>query len=305
MRLPILLAAIAIAGCVTLAHAQPQPVEPPKAKPEMLDHWRRATVSLGKIETKDGVDFYKTLGSAVIVAVDPHHGCLLTAKHMVLEESKNWKPSELRMRLAWSSERQSPQLGVKVALINGNQNVWKSVEDSDLAVIPFSAISREEQEKLTDVHAISINEFASTEEDIFQGAPVLVLGYPGLIGESRLSTPIARSGIIAWTDPSDALGRPFIIDANIFPGNSGGPAFHVLTGSTRSGDFAVGGGLVLIGIVSATSLHQYRFALPSNPQDIFHLNPSFAEFEVAGLGGIGIIEPVSKAKALVQQFCGP
>ena len=77
------------------------------------------------------------------------------------------------------------------------------------------------------------------------------------------------------------------------------------TGLHKFGAFNIGGGLALIGIVSQTSLQQYKVSMPPNPQDFLHINPQFAELDLAGIGGIGIIEPVSKAKKLVQQFCGP
>jgi hypothetical protein len=64
----------------------------------MMEHWQRATVSLGR---KDG-EKYTTLGSAVLAAVDEQHGCLLTARHMVDEPEHNWKPTDIQMRLARS-----------------------------------------------------------------------------------------------------------------------------------------------------------------------------------------------------------
>jgi V8-like Glu-specific endopeptidase len=281
--------------------------EAQKPPAEMLEHWRRATVSLGKIENKDGKDRYKTLGSAVLAAVDERHGCLLTAKHMVFDPQKNWAPAEIRMRLAQSASSPDPDLGVKVTLTVDKQNVWQSLPDnSDLAVIPLGTISKADQSKLSDAHAVSINDFASTDDDVFQGASILVISYPQSIDEYPLSFPIARSGIIAWTNPSDRLGEPFIIDANVLPGNSGGPVFHMRSGLTRFGGLNVGGGLVLIGIVSQGRQLQIKIPVPSNSQNILQVNPqAFMEVDLAGLGAIGVIEPVSKAKKLVQQFCGP
>ena len=106
----------------------------------------------GKIETKDGKDTYGTLGSAVIAVTDEHHGCLLTAKHMVSDPRKNWEPTEIRMRLARNASSDDPDFGVKVILVLNGEKIWKSLPDgSDLAVIPFGAISRDEQSKLSDL----------------------------------------------------------------------------------------------------------------------------------------------------------
>jgi hypothetical protein len=161
--------------------------------------------------------------------------------------------------------------------------------------------------RYNDLHGVGIGDFSATEDDLFQGAPVLVLGYPGAIGELRLSVPIARNGIVAWTDPSDRLGLPFIVDANVLPGNSGGPIFHIRTGLGRFGGFTVGGGLALIGIVSQALTEKQNLTIsapsilgPGVPQT------TSLEFQVSGIGAIGIIEPASRAKKLVEQFCvGP
>jgi hypothetical protein len=66
---------------------QPQPV------PDALDHWRRATVSLGQI-VDDGGTKYTTIASGVIIALDEHHGCILTAKHAVYDTVHSYVPTE-------------------------------------------------------------------------------------------------------------------------------------------------------------------------------------------------------------------
>lgn len=177
-----------------LAPASAQNVPPT----EMLEHWRRATVSLGRLVTERGEQHFTTLGSAVLAAVDDHHACVLTAKHMVDDPNQNppWKPSDIQLRLARSATSPDPDLGVKISLVANGQLLWKSLAGSDLAVLPLPDMSR-----YTDLHAVLINDFGSSEDDVFQGAPIVVLGYPGVIGEAPLSFPIARSGIIAWTDP--------------------------------------------------------------------------------------------------------
>jgi V8-like Glu-specific endopeptidase len=287
MRILTLIAILAAAASQAAAQTAPQQ--------EMLEHWRRATVSLGQLST-NGEQQYTTIGSAVIIAVDEHHGCILTAKHMVSDPRKGWKPTEIRMRLARNAASPTPDLGVKVPLIVQEHDIWNSLSDmSDLAVIPLPDLS-----SYTDLHGVSVNDFGATEDDVFQSAPILVLGYPPVIGEWPLSTPIARSGIVAWTDPSDRLGMPFLIDANVFPGNSGSPVFHIRTGLGRLGGFTIAGGLALIGILSQVA--EQDITVTSKPPLGL---PSQAMLPLKGLGGIGVIEPASKAKELVQEHCRP
>jgi hypothetical protein len=283
---------IAVIAAATLSQASAQ--TPPQQ--EMLEHWRRATISLGRLVSEGGQQRYATLGSAVFAAVDERHGCILTAKHMVFGPSDGWIPTEIRMRLPRNDASPDPDLGVNIPLIENNQPIWKSLGESDLAVMPAPDLSR-----YTDLHAVSVNDFGASEDDVFQGAPVVVLGYPGVIGESPLSFPIARSGIVAWTDPADRLGRPFLVDGNVMPGNSGGPVFHVRTGLGRFGGFTVGGGLALVGIVSKVPLQDVKIAT----QPTFAAPTQTLQFQLKGIGGIGIVEPASKAKQLVQQSCGP
>lgn len=257
-----------------------------------MEHWQRATVSLGLEQGGK----YTTLGSAVVVAVDEHHGCLLTARHMVDDTAHNWKPTEIRMRLARGPTTSQDDLGVTVPLIVNNVPIWKVIDGTDLAVAPLPTGAN----KYGNLDAVGVQDFGATEDDLFQGAPVLVLGYPGVIGEAPLSFPIARSGIVAWTDPTDRLNKPFLVDANLMPGNSGGPVFHVRNGTNRFGGFALGGGLALIGIVSKGAEQDYNVPLqtPAGPAGVL-------QFQIRGLGGIGVIEPALLAKKLVDDNCGP
>jgi hypothetical protein len=274
----------------------PSSVPPPPPLAEMMEHWQRATVSLGHLEVKEGKQRYTTLGSAVFVAVDEHHGCLLTARHMVDDPQHGWMPAEIQMRLARSPTATQDDVGVTVPLVVNNVHVWKAVEGTDLAIIPPPP---DLSNKYGALHAVGINDFGSTEDEVFQGAPVLVLGYPGVIGEDPLSFPIARSGIVAWTDPNDRLHKPFLVDANLMPGNSGGPVFHVRNGLNRFGSFVVGAGLALIGIVSKGPEQDVKIQMqtPRGPADVL-------QFKLRGLGGIGVIEPAANAKMLIEQNCG-
>lgn len=292
MRTLIFAVMIMATGPAFADNPAPQPEQtPPK---EMMEHWQRATISLGR---KVG-DKYTTLGSAVFVAVDEHHGCLLTARHMVDDPEHGWKPAEIQLRLARSPSDSQDDLGVTVPLIVNSVPLWKAAaEGTDLAVVPLPlGLS----DKYGNLHAVGIQDFGLTEDDIFQGAPVLILGYPGVIGEAPLSFPIARSGIVAWTDPTDRLHKPFLVDANVMPGNSGGPVFHVRNGSNRFGGFSVGGGLALIGIVSKAAEQDYKVPLqtPAGLAGVLQL-------QIRGLGGIGVIESALLAKKLVEENCGP
>jgi hypothetical protein len=150
----------------------------------------------------------------------------------------------------------------------------------------------------------------SDPEDVFQGAQILVLGFPQVFRNPDQTNPystlpIARTGIVAWTDPADPLGKPFLVDANLYGGNSGGPVFRVRNGFDKYGNFNLGtGGLEFIGIVSqgpttpAPVIAGNGFVTQPNPQTGV---PDNEYAIVPYVGGIGVVEPASKARQLLEQ----
>ena len=98
--------------------------------------------------------------------------------------------------------------------------------DVDVAVLPVSGILMEERNVVeAEIFFTDIGAPSDTEvRDIAEGNGVFVLGFPlGLVGEER-NYPIVRHGIVAriqdWLRGDE---RTFLIDASVFPGNSGGP----------------------------------------------------------------------------------
>jgi S1-C subfamily serine protease len=88
------------------------------------------------------------------------------------------------------------------------------------------------------------------ELQVVEGDGVFVVGFPlGIVSEPR-SRPIVRSGCIARIqDVFDQGGDSFLVDAQVFPGNSGGPVFRVPSAMSVTEDSDPGVGL--LGIVYA------------------------------------------------------
>ena len=117
---------------------------------------------------------------------------------------------------------------------------------------------------------------------------------------------LARGGIISWTDPTGPSEKRFLIDANIFNGNSGGPVFRVRNGLDRAGELVLSGGMTLIGIVVEDAYERSPVLVGSQPVE--GIDPATgktmrAEAKVLNIGGIGIVEPISKARELVEANC--
>lgn len=211
------------------------------------------------------------------------------------DPTKQWHPSEVRLRFAWQ-ERKSvyDDLGTTLKLLDSGKPLWLASEDgADIAAMP---IALSELHATVQPHAISLKDIATTE-DMFEGATILVLGYPGIVGNEYLVRAISRSGIVAWLNPEEPYQKPFLIDANIYPGNSGGPVIKIPTGTNRFGSFIIGGETKLLGIVSqAPGITQtLELRVPGSVQ------PLRLAINIP-LGGTGIIEPAGKIPALLKRF---
>jgi hypothetical protein len=144
---------------------------------------------------------------------------------------------------------------------------------------------------------------------VYDGATVFVFGFPGdvapLIADNGLARAVTRSGVIAWTDPAGELENPLLLDSNILPGNSGGPAFKVPMGLSKYGSFAVGSKIAFLGIVTA-DLSKY-YVVQGDGRIILHQFPdlpipSVEQVQVVGIGGLGRVEPAFKVRKLLEQI---
>jgi hypothetical protein len=280
-----------------------QSSNPTQDTSDWTEPYRDSTISIGRIVTNANRHiFFQPIGAGIIVGIDEHTAYIVTAKHVFDDPSQNWHPSELRIRFAWQEkESEEQQLGVPIKLTDEKgTNLWTALDDSsDIAGIPIPADFSEFH-----IHAISFGTFASAE-DLFDGATVFIYGFPGIVGNERLVRAVTRSGIVAWTDPSDPLGKPFMVDANIFPGNSGGPVFKMPVGLGKKGGLVLSARVAFLGIISQDFTNFYAvtadgrivtYKFPDSPL------PSVAQVGVTGIGGLGIVEPAEGVRKLIQQM---
>ena len=295
MRLLLLIVASSIFATSVAGAQNPGasgPVATASSQIGWLEAWRLATLSFGIVDHDgEGRSFYRVIGTGVIFEVNPTTGYIVTAKHVFFEPGKNWHPTELRIRFGWQDkESVYDGLGLSIVLRDSSgKDLWKSLpDDTDVAVVKAPPPT------IMNQPAIPLDAIA-TEDEFFEGATIIALGYPGIVGNEYLVRAINRGGIVAWINPKDSYTSTFLIDANIYPGNSGGPVIKVPGGFDKHGTLMLGGRAALLGIVSQA---------PGQAQDIElrvpgNLLPLRLHQEIP-LGGTGVVVPASKVAQLLK-----
>ena len=245
------------------------------------EHLRNSTVSIGLLKAEGFV----AIGTGVLVgkkgALHTYIG-LVTAKH-VLAEVISFQRSTVRLRFAFETKPLSEDSGFELAIRTRTGKIlWRSpIDGSDIALLDLgdqlAFQPSTELFRFTDV--IGVQDLATSDE-VFEGQSVIVFGFPSdvgtLMGKDTLVRAVLRAGIVAWID-GQSQDAPLVIDANILPGNSGGPVFSLPGGMDRFGNISVGGTIKLVGIVTDAVANRY----------------------VQSIGGLGRVEPAAKIRLLV------
>src|SRR5258708_25065322 len=178
-------------------NASAQPASGPAPPRPWLDYWRPSTFSFGRVsKDQQGSDFFEAMGTGITVFIDPHTGYIVTAKHVFYDPTKDWHPSEIRVRWAWQEQKTVyEELGSTLRLRDtSGRDLWVGAADgSDVA-----AIASEPQD-VGGTHtqvAVSLEDFAGAK-DLYQGGTVIVLGYPAIVCDEYLIRAIVRAGIVA------------------------------------------------------------------------------------------------------------
>lgn len=140
-------------------------------------------------------------------------------------------------------------------------------------------------------HALTLEKMQRTGVD--EGTLVYTLGFPMNLMNEKIKAPICRLGCIsriadAFVEPDKA--NNFLVDAEVFPGNSGGPVFNRPEVVSIEGT-SCNGSCNLIGILSAYV--PYRELLYSKQTDSVRM----IQEENSGLT---IVHPVDRIKEVVE-----
>lgn len=273
-----------------------------------VSRYRKALVCIGTIQvTKDYKNVsnskFNSVGSGLIMYVKDKKGeiipCLITAKHVFESRRQNWFPSSLQLRFYGSDTLSfSKYLGIQLKLLDKGKKLWFELPDStvDIACIPLidQYISMNKSDPVS-ITPLPYNAIAQ-DEDIYDGAEVMVLGFPGIAPSDVLVKTILRRGVISWTNPTNPTSSKFLIDCNIFPGNSGGPVFTLPLGINRKGEIMNGGYIKFAGIVTLVyNEPQNAFdSLGNNVYDNYNRTIYYKQ-----RGALASAEPASKVRELL------
>jgi hypothetical protein len=215
----------------------------------------KTVVFLYSADGTGAVDKTKPLGTGFLVAVplrsDPNqaHILLVTARHIVdpvwAHCAVQQNPTVIYARVNKKSDPRQPASDsvefVQIPLITSGAPTWfhHADDEVDAAITPFPKIDG------VDIKEVPIEYFPTPEETAAQsiGDPVMSAGLlPGLAGNAR-NYPIFKFGYIS-NIPLESIKtrcspqavefevKVWLIAANLVPGNSGSPIFHVPLGGS-------------------------------------------------------------------------
>lgn len=178
----------------------------------MPDVWPKAIVP---VTVKDASGVLLPIGTAFLVdhlCSGHHFNCLVTAKHVIMKGD-----GQPRTDLFLVANKTGQGIDwLELSILSNRGVTWKIHPERDVAAIAVPIIFQTHDVKkfMPDI----IEDFSKIKE----GDDIFFLGFPLQIGvTANRITPIARSGMVALRNEDET----FLIDANVFPGNSGSPVF--------------------------------------------------------------------------------
>ncbi|MCK4809776.1 MAG: trypsin-like peptidase domain-containing protein [Candidatus Omnitrophica bacterium] len=205
------------------------------------ENWLNAIVS---VETKDKENKIYHVGTGFLVQTEKQKVILVTASH-VIKDKENLQYRRI-------DDKNEEILITDQNLINAGAGKWFFSENYDLACRIFGWPSDKKTPTVIPI------EKSIPVEDIHPGAPLLVLGFPSGLKAEFHNKPLVRQGIVARSEKNK-----IIIDAFVFPGNSGGPVVYVpflkVSGNIKS---PLVNEEMLIGVISSYIPYQDKAISP-------------------------------------------
>lgn len=193
----------------------------------------------------------KNIGTVFIlgqpVENDPSRACyvLFTAGHVLNSMKNDFATIFLRKKV----NNNYIKFPFQIKIRSNSQPLWVGHPEVDIAVMRIS-LPRVTDIKLISTELIATDDFISNFE-VNPGDDLLVLGFPYGAEANEAGFPILRSGRIAsYPLTPTKMTKTFLLDFEIFGGNSGGPVFMCSRNRAYGGSTHIGVVSQLMGIVS-------------------------------------------------------
>ncbi len=190
--------------------------------------------------------------------------------------------------------------GITVTLKVKGKHQWIPHPDKsvDLACIPLPV--RKRLNGRTTWPRVSCGEIG-TAKDLYEGEPIVLLGYPDTLAPDFGARPIVRQGIVSWVSSKAPQSSLFCIDSHVFPGNSGGPVFRWSEILDRRKHKPRKGGVCFLGLVAQARIHQLPLLAGGKEIEI-HLKKKRPQETLLSQSyiGLGLVEPATRVKELLQ-----
>jgi S1-C subfamily serine protease len=170
-------------------------------------------------------DGTRTVGTGFLISDPTPDGkprtVLVTANHVFKKMPGPIATIGFRVENADGSWRYDPE---PLKIRDGARELWRHHPDRDIAVISIDAPPEFAKAALPETWLATDDTF--TKYAVGPGDEMLALGFPEGLSANTAGFPILRSGRVASFPLAPSTAFPtFLLDFNVFPGNSGGPVY--------------------------------------------------------------------------------
>ena len=170
-------------------------------------------------------DGTRTVGTGFLISDPTPDGkprtILVTANHVFRKMPGPIATIGFRFKNADGSWKYDPE---PLKIRDGDKELWTHHPDRDVAVIVIQAPPGFVKAAIPE--AWLANDDTFTKEGLTPGDEMLALGFPEGLSANAAGFPILRSGRGASFPLAPSAAFPtFLLDFNVFPGNSGGPVY--------------------------------------------------------------------------------
>jgi Trypsin-like peptidase domain len=170
-------------------------------------------------------DGTRTVGTGFLISDPTPDGkprtILVTANHVFRKMPGPIATIGFRIEQADGSWRYDPE---PLKIRDGDKELWIHHPDRDLAVIVIKAPPAFAKAAIPEGWLAADDTFV--KEGLTPGDEMLALGFPEGLSANTAGFPILRSGRVASFPLAPSTAFPtFLLDFNVFPGNSGGPVY--------------------------------------------------------------------------------